>query len=88
MDKGLFAVILELSWRRLPAAAFLGLANRGSFFSFRRMFNFLKFSFKIKTSPLTSKRSGIGVSDSRKTNGIDLNAVSYTHLTLPTILRV
>ena len=75
MDKGLFAVILGLSWRRLPAAAFRGLANRGFSFSSRLLFNFLKFSFKIKTSPLTSKRLGIGVSDSRKTNGIDFNVL-------------
>ena len=77
MERGLSAVIFESNCRRLPAAAFLGLANAGRSFFSRLIFNFLKSFLFIKTSPLTSSKVGAGLKFERKHKGIALMVFKF-----------
>ena len=62
--------MLGSNWRRLPAAAFLGLAKSGRPSISLILFNFLKPFLDINTSPRTSNNGGEACTSVRKESGI------------------
>ena len=70
MERERVAVMLESNCRRLPAAAFRGLAKTDSSAAFRCLFNVSKSSLRINTSPRTSNNVGSACLALRNARGI------------------